>query len=395
MHEPDAQTQTKQKNNKDLEAQDVITSDQSTAIIASTAIGSGILTLPRVAAKYAHEMAWLAVILAMLVSILLVYILTKLALRFPQQTFIEYIGDITGVKWLPGMGIAIKWVVTIFLILYWITLSALTLRILGEFVSGTVLPNTPISLIMLTMLLLTVLSIYYEITVLAKLNEVILPFIVLPVIFFVALSLKDALAINFLPLFAINWESFLKGTFEMIFSFLGFGIMLVLMAYTQKSHNIKSNVVGITIPGFLYLIITVASIAVFGFKELEQIQWPTLELVKSSVISEFIFDRTEAIFIGIWVLAIYTTVLNFYYAGCLSAAQILPLKEKNRLRFIIGLILSPVVYLLAVYPRNLQELYGWLKYVNYVGAATFLLLPLLLLIISVIRGRGEKREANQ
>lgn len=74
----------------------VITPWQSTSLVASTVVGVGVLTLPRVTSAEAHEAAWMVTILGGMLALLSIWLCTKLGLRFPSQTFVRFAPELLG-----------------------------------------------------------------------------------------------------------------------------------------------------------------------------------------------------------------------------------------------------------------------------------------------------------
>ena len=79
-----------------MNAVNKVTPKQSASLVASTIIGVGVLTLPRVAAEYAKQCGWIAVIAGALAAAMTTWIITALAKRFPGQSIVQYSALILG-----------------------------------------------------------------------------------------------------------------------------------------------------------------------------------------------------------------------------------------------------------------------------------------------------------
>ena len=110
-----------------------ITPRQATAIMASTIVGVGILTLPREVTAAAGSDGHLATILGDLAALILAF-LTKLGMR-PGQSLVEY-SDLV-------LGRFLGKILSAAFIIYWLLLAAIIVRIFGEMVITTILTNTP------------------------------------------------------------------------------------------------------------------------------------------------------------------------------------------------------------------------------------------------------------
>jgi spore germination protein len=367
----------------------VITPSQSTAIIASTLIGVGILTLPRTASETSHEMAWLATLIGGIIILPFMWFVTKLALRFPNKTIIDYASNIVGSERFPIIGKVISLPILLVFVLTWLALTTSAVRTFGNAITSAVLRETPIEVIIGTLLAATIFLVFVEVEVLARFNEVVFPLILIPLIIIVFLSLQNTEITNMFPLFEIDIMSFLNSLSTTIFAYTGFTIMLLFMAFAQKEKNVEANLTGIAIPGFIYTLIVFSSVAVFGYEELQHLMWPTLELIKTTDIPGMILERVESLFLAIWVAAVYTTVGNFYYAICFTVAQSLPIRNKDAARKCIAVLILPVLYWVSLQPRNIQQLFNWMDMIGYFSIVGFVI-PIILYVIALIRKKGKE-----
>lgn len=373
---------------KDPSTKFVVTSRQSTAIIASTLIGSGVLIMPRPASEVAHQSAWLVTLCAAIVAFLIMWTVTKLGLRFPGKTFVEYTGGLLGIKRSDTIGKYVALPILLYFILLWFGLMVMGLRMFGEAIVAAVLPETPLEIIIIVLLLTTFFYMIVELEVVARFNELLLPLLLIPIGFISILSFQNIHWVNVFPMFRLDLSSFLLGIVNQLFGFEGFSIMLLFMAYTQRENNVRASFGGIAIPGITYIFIVFSSVAVFGYEELQHLTWPTLELVKATDFSAFIFQRIESGFVAVWVAAVFTTVGNLFYGVCFSIAQILPTTKEDTARKWIALCLLPIAFWLAMVPESVYQLFKWMHYLGYAGLVAFAL-PVLLFLLAVIRKQGK------
>lgn len=356
---------------------------QSSAIIASTLIGVGVLTLPRVTAESVGEGAWIAAISGALLAMLAMAVIVKLSNRFAGQSIVEFTARILGPAKHPLVGRILGFPLFLAFFLFWATSTALVARTFGEVVITTVLTKTPLEVIISTMLITSFIFVMYNEEVLARVNEILLPIIVIPVLVIALSSLQSARLDNILPLFDGNWTGLLKSIFFTSGSYLGFELMTVFYAHAEPGKKrMTGAMIGIAIPGFIYLLIVISGISVFGVDEMRLLAWPTLELVKTTEVPGLILERLESAFLGVWVAAVFTSVGNMYYA----TASILRETFKLRSHRWIAVILLPCFYWLSLFPPNMQKLFEYQKWSGYLGIVLAFVVPILLLILSFIRG---------
>ncbi|MFJ8256403.1 GerAB/ArcD/ProY family transporter [Peribacillus asahii] len=132
-----------------------ISSLQMAFMMFPTIIATAILGVPSITAKYAKNDLWLSPILASLIGYMTVYIAYKLHRLYPKQTVIQFSEQIIG-------RFAGKIIGFLFLFFY-IQGAGLIVRQYAEFVVDSFLVNTPISVIMASMVFLCALTVHHYI----------------------------------------------------------------------------------------------------------------------------------------------------------------------------------------------------------------------------------------
>jgi spore germination protein len=88
------------------------------------------------------------------------------------------------------------------------------------------------------------------------------------------------------------------------------------------------------------------------------------------------------------VAAVFTTGGNWFYCANWTLNAMLNRKKKS---WWISALLFGAVYLVAMMPRNVEDLFHYWEWIGYAGFATTLFLPLMFWILAMIR-RVDHRE---
>lgn len=358
---------------------------QQTALITSTLIGVGVLTLPRTATSVLYEAGWISPLLGSLPAFFAIWMIARLSRRFPGMTFVQYSPIVFGSSARPRLG---RWIsfplVLIFLLIVYVT-TAITSRIFGEVVVTAVLLDTPLEVVIISMFVLAFLLCQHDEEVVVRVNELLLPLIVFPVLFIAIVSFQKAEWNNLLPLLRTPAHSVVKGALEAGYSYQGYEIMLIYYAFAQQNSNkVKAGMFGIGIALVVYTLIVVVGISVFGYEELQKLTWPTLELVKTTKVPGLILERLESAFLAVWVAAVFTTVANVYYAFILGLRQLLGRGVAFQ-RVSSGVLLIPLFFI-ALWPQNIVEIFTFANYMSSLGIIVALGIPILHWIVLVVRG---------
>lgn len=364
---------------------------QQISLITSTLIGVGVLTLPRTTTGTLRESGWLAPVFGGALAMFSIWLIAWLSRRYPGLTIIQYSGMVWGAKgmsWL-GKALSLPWIV-VFLSFQFLSTAA-TSRIFGEVVVTAVLLETPLEVMIISMFFLAFLLCCHEVEVVARVNELLFPLILFPVLFIALASFQKAEWNNVMPFFVSSWQDLFQASMETSFAYQGYELMLLYYAFAKPGTNkVQAGFFGIGLAMIVYTLIVFAGIAVFGYQELQRVTWPTLELVKTTKVPGLILERLESAFLGVWVAAVFTTVGNTYYAFIYGLRQFLG-KGIMFQRITAFLLLIPLFYISLV-PQNIMELFRVTGYLGYLGMIVTTGIPLVYAIVTAVRGGGKRRE---
>ncbi|MFX3636578.1 MAG: endospore germination permease [Candidatus Pristimantibacillus sp.] len=361
---------------------------QAAAILVSTIIGVGVLALPLFAVRVADSGAPFVTFLGSLIAFIGLMLITVLGMRFPNQSIIQYSEDII------GKGFA--WLGSVLIIAFFGVLTSLTAREFGEVVVTSVLRSTPVEVTVIVMLLLAAISTRHDMTTFSYIHTFYFPLLLIPVLLIVALSLKNAEAINLLPILGNESKGMLTGTLTIAALFQGsFILTAVIPAMKKPEKAMKASVWGMLIAGGLYVVIVVAAVSVFGAEEIKNLLWPTLELAKATSLPANILERLDAAFLAVWVTAVFTTLYSSYFLTVYSISKLFRLREHKLFSYFI----LPFVFVMAMLPPNIIQMYEIIENVGRFGLYITIGYPGLLLVISILRkkrgNRIEDKSMNQ
>ncbi|USG64282.1 spore germination protein [Brevibacillus ruminantium] len=362
---------------------------QMTCLITSTLIGVGVLTLPRTTTSKLYEAGWMGPLIGSVLPFLSILIIAVLSRRFPGLTFVQYSRIIWGGSKHPRLGLVLSlpWIFAFLTVLY--VTTGITARMFGEVVVTAVLLDTPLEMIIITMFVLAFILCMHETDTVARVNEILFPLILFPVLFIAIASFQKAEWNHLMPLIRVPMHTLLKGSFEANFSYQGYEIMLIFFAFAhENTSKIRSGIYGIGIAVFVYLLIVVAGIAVFGYEELQRVTWPTLELVKTTQVPGLILERLESAFLAVWVAAVFTTVANGYYAMIYSLRQLF--HRGIRFQRILAIVLMIPLFFLVLRPQNIIEIFKVTTVVGYTTVWVSFFSPLIHLVVLFFQDRRNK-----
>jgi spore germination protein len=355
-----------------------------TTITVGAVIGVGVLAFPRIVIDSAGTGGPLATLLGAIPATFAWLAYVKLSRRFRGRSPAEYASQI--------LTRPIGWLFLSSIIIFKITITAMAAREFGEVLKTAVLPNTPIEVTIITMLLAAAYFVRYDVQVFARVYEVFFLVMLVPLTIIGLLSLTNARLYHLMPLTGISWQGVLNGAMMASVGYVAVMVVaFVLPSLNRPKQAVKAGLWGLGLSAFVYLLAITASLSVFGSEEMKRMVWPTYELIKTTTVPGFILERLESAFIGIWVAAVFTTVAATYYPILLICSQWFGLRDHK----VMAIPLVPILYMVALAPPDIHTLYRFLATVGLGGAVLNQVMPLLMLLIAYLRGKGAVSRARQ
>jgi spore germination protein len=360
---------------------DKISTAQAAIAVSSITIGAGIITMVRPAARIMNSPdIWLSVIIGGLISITLGIILVKLSQRFPGKTFFQFnqiiVGKFTGR------------IFSMITIAYYILISGFEARMLSELVRTYLLIRTPIQIVIIAFICVGTYLTVGGINSIVRAFELYFPIITILLFGIMLLGFQHFEPDNLRPILGKGFSNVLKGVQATILVYTGFEIMMTLTAFMKEPGKaVKAVIVGTGIPILFYTFISIVVIGVLTVDEVKTLTWPTASLVNYIEYSGGFVENFQVFFLIVWILAIYSTFVASHYMASLGMGQIVS-KDFS----VFTYILNPIIYIVAIVPQNLDEVFKLGDLAGYMGLFASVIVPILLFVIVLIRKKGYKRK---
>ena len=339
---------------------DKISVFQIAAIYILVSIVPVVRYFPIIMTDSAGRAAWLAAILSIIPSILLVCTLHTLMnkLRTKDGKEIKNLSDVFNVVY----GKTIGTVLSIIYLLWIIIFAAVELRLFAERLISTTFIYAPLVFFLLTMLILVFFIVRGRISTFGRFSEVFLELFILIFIFIVLTSASNINLTNFWPVTTHDAKGIAKGILKgtNVFNMFTFAMFLG-DKITDKDKIKKTGTLAAIVTGIIGLIGVTVTLGTFGKDLLPTLSQPFFMSLK--VISLFgVLERIEAVFITFWVVADF--VLIAY--SVLVASNICKQKFKLTKRRIA---VTPIVFIIFILSVIIANNYFTLQmlFINYMS----------------------------
>ncbi|GMK45395.1 GerAB/ArcD/ProY family transporter [Paenibacillus glycanilyticus] len=360
-----------------LAPEDKITSSQAALVLNNTMLGAGILTLPRsVSESVKTPDSWISVLLGGLIVMLVVVLMIKLSLRFPGKTVFQYtqivIGRYPGILW------------CLLLVLYYIAIAGFEIRAMSEVTVFYLLEGTPTWAITIPFIWLGAYLVRGGINAIARVGQIVFPISLFILIISYLLSLRLFHLYNLRPVLGGEIFPVIMGLKSTILVYSGCEVVMTLVAQLENPKQaFKAMLIGIGIPIGLYFITIIMVIGGLSVDSAVTSTWPTIDLIRSFEISGFLFERFEFPLMVIWLMQMFCNYSSFFYNSSLGLSQLFNLPYKS-----VIFALVPVIFLATMVPKNINEVFSLGDNIGYLSILLFILFPVSLSLIALMRSKG-------
>lgn len=362
-----------------------ISKNQLMLAIPSVILGVDILQLPKdLAVDMDGADGWIVLIVGGAISLFLVWIMTRLALRFPKQTFFTYATSIVSKK------VAI--VLTFLFAVLFIGLAAFDIRVLGHTSQQYLFDNTPVEVVSLSFLFVVVYAISGSRAALFRLNMMFFPIIITVLLFVLLVNVKWVELSNLMPAFQTDVKGFGGGLKTSVLVYGGYSIVLFYLALVDQPKKASKHMMfGMVTPIVLYLLVYLFSLMIFGRTATSHLLYPTIDLAKRIEIPGGILERVEALFFIVWTMGVFAATIIAFDVAILALNSIF--KRMKKIHFV--LILSPIVYYLALFPKDISEVNMFGEIIRSAMVAFSSITVVALFLIAKLRKVGGNDNASK
>lgn len=351
-----------------------ISSRQFFFLIFCLILANSLYNLPTISISAAETDIWIVMLIALAIDIVVAVILYTLGLRFPNQTIFEYSKVILG-KYLGSL-------FAIIFALFFLFMASIVLRTIGDFLTTTVMPETPMVAFLIIFLLVSGYAINSGLEVLGRLSEFVGPVLIGAIAFVMLLNLKSVDLNKLLPVFEhtpmqLFKHSLLPGSW--------FGVCIVMsifMAFHNKpKETLKAKLGGVVAGVVILTLLFLQTIATLGTGVCSRQMYAIYRFTQMIHVGEII-ERIEYLEVLVWIAGGFISFAILHYATTLGIAQVLKLKSYQYIAWVVGIMILFLSYLF----NNISERLSFLQDgFPYLALTIEGFLTSLLLLISMIR----------
>ncbi|GBF10184.1 endospore germination permease [Tepidibacillus sp. HK-1] len=289
-------------------------------LIINYLIGSALIFVPGMVTSQSKQDSWISLLAAIGLGSLLLLILVMIANRFPNQTLVEISQTLFGKVF--GTIIALIYAT------YFILLSGILLRELGDMITTTVLKETPIIAFIAMIGILVFFATKQGLETIGRINEIISLLAVGSVWLTISLVIPLMKLERLSPILTHGLKPIIKGSFTALsFTYLEMTVFLMILPFLNiRKHLTRIVISGGLVAGFSLFAIVVSTILVLNVRPTELSIFAPLNMARLINIGGFL-TRIESFIILAYIITIFIKLVITFYAGVLSLTQIFKLTD--------------------------------------------------------------------
>jgi spore germination protein KB len=360
-----------------------ISTSQFMWLLVTVVLPTAVMFVPSMIIKQAGTMAWISgMFVATGWALLVAWVASTLGERFGGCSPVVYTREILG----SLLGNAVNFLY-LFLLLY---VNGIVVREFGELLITAYMPETPLLVFNIFMLLLAASAVRNGIEVIARMNQFIVVLMFTALAFVYVLLWPDIYFHNLFPLFEGGLKPIILGSLTPMAWRGETFLLLFLMPYLNNYREAKPAAYkSIYLLGAILGLNLIVTLGVFGIQAANLV-FPLEALGTYISVGGFV-ERVEAFTLALWVTGVFAKVALLYYCAVMVTAQTFNLKQYKPLVFPLGII--QVVWSVIAYDNVRQMVDFFSKaWIPFMISFEFLL-PLTLLFIALIRMKG--RQSNE
>jgi spore germination protein KB len=344
-------------------------------LVITFTIGSAILVAPAPLAATAKQDAWISGVLTLFISIFFIFIFNQLSSFYPSMTYVEYSEKILG-KWLGK-------ITSLFFLFYVYLITCGQVRDMGDFFTTEVLVETPLQMIMIIFVLVSLMGVRLGLEVICRSALIFFPWIVMLFSLLFFFLLPQIKMDNIRPILGDGLKPIILASYGNWGNPLQLGILLMIMPYvTGNAEKKRAFYQGFFIGAVTIIILVTLSILVLGYYVTSRQIYPSFMLGKKIKIGTFL-QRVEVIVGTIWMLTLYFKMTICYYGLSLGLAQVLGLKSYKILTFPLAFLI--ITFAIFMEP-NIVALNQFIsKVLTPYSLTVCFIFPLILIVIAKLR----------
>jgi spore germination protein AB len=353
-----------------------ITPYQNIAILILVSFVFQSIFMPLLLSEIDGPVGWITIIVAGFFLYLTMRPINKIMTKYKEDTIISISNRI-----FPKF---VSKIVGIYYILMFLTANSILMKDFAEQIKLMMLFNTPISAIIIVILLVASYATKKGIQAIANVASMAVLIALIPYLLIIIFSTYYADYSNVFPIFPADMQGIVKSVPGAMLGFFGFSILLFSNSRVSiKEKNLLVNKRFIIISTILYIACYLLIVVKFGMKEAVNLVWPFISVMKFVNIPGFFFESTEIVGLCFQIIVTFTCICIIAYFTNLAMQETFKTRENGYFVY----IQIPILYIMAAALPGMYMMFPYIQWPLIILSALNFFIPL---IIALVDNRKQK-----
>ncbi|MFD2329661.1 endospore germination permease [Cohnella sp. GCM10020058] len=355
---------------------------QMGALLYMSVIGTAFLVMPSAATVMAGSDMWMTPVFAAIGGFIPVWAAIRLHRLYPGKHLFgameEALGRIAG----RTAGIVF--------LLFHLHICGATLRDYSEFIAGNFFQQTPLVVLMASMLIVCAMALKAGIETLARCAQIFLPVVLALLLINVILLIPDMNGSEILPVLGNGPLPVAKGIVVVQGWFCQFVMISFLLPFVKSEKAARTGYWSVAAASATMVLINLTVLFLFGI-DAAQFYYPFLMASRYIRVADFI-EHVEAMVMASWVLGTFVRISLFYYTAAVGMAHCTGVKDDKLFVYPVGFLLVASAFWVA---PSMQALLSFISTWGNIYIMTgYIAFPACLALVGMVRRASAKERAN-
>lgn len=323
-----------------------------------------------------HE-AWIPTVLGIVLCLPLIFLFRTLMLMFPDKNFLQILDEVYGKIAGKILGVSYAW--------YFITLTALNLRDIGDFSKIMFMTETPHIVLTMICVLVGVWAVRNGFKVVSRFSKLFTFIEFLIVAVSIGLLANQMDFTNLLPAFTQPAVKYVQSTHVIIAVAFSDVVVFLMIAPCVKKLSprqaTKYWLLGSAMGMVLLLVVLLRDISILG-NAIHLFTLPGLVSLRLINLGEAL-SRMEILFAVALIMLLYFKVTILGYVSTIAVAQLFKTAQYKHLALIVGILI--LTYTITLYPSSVEHSTNARTVEPYMLALFEVVLPILTFVLAKAR----------
>lgn len=304
---------------------------EAIALLITVIANNIIFNIPTIILSYSGSGAWLSIIYLGILSLIFIVIVCKLLKPFVQLDLVD-ISNFLGGK-------VLKTIIGIAYIFLFISFSGACLRYFVNSLHLIYFNDTPLLFLIILFIIPIIIANKFGIKAISGTNIIFVPIAMASIITLLFAASKDFVWQRLFPIFGYSSKNLFIYQLPNISAFNVIAYLYFIRPYLKKEKNFKSISIICIILCILYLLLSIVSLLMTYPFITQTDETLSLYLLTRLITFGKFFERVDAIFIFLWILALLSFLSFNVFLVISIIKKLINLKHSSQLSYSISFIL--------------------------------------------------------